>query len=133
MREAVGGSILFYIILGFLAVFIIFIALIMNYAASYRASNYVLTMLERTEGQVNIGTQNDTSRDKTLYGALHERNYYNSLEVCCVENMNGAIYKIQTVVNFELPMLGLNLDLPIRNETKTIYNVKCNYPEYLKC
>ena len=50
MREAVGGSILFYIILGFVAVYIIFIGVIMNYAATFRASNYVVTTLEEYEG-----------------------------------------------------------------------------------
>ncbi len=123
MREAIGSSILFYIILGFLALFIVFIALIMNYAACYRASNYVLTMLERSEGNV--------PRDE-LEAALRERNYYNSLTVCCYEFKNDAderpnsIYKIETQVDFELPMLGVSLPLKIRNETKTIYGVSCN-------
>ena len=127
MREAVGGSILFYIILGFLAIFIVFIALIMNYAACYRASNYVLTMLERTEGQVH--------RDE-LEEALRERKYYNELTVCCYEfdsssdNITSSIYKIQTQVNFDLPMIGVKLTLPIRNETKSIYATTCN-SEYI--
>ena len=123
MREAVGGSILFYIILGFLAIFIVFIALIMNYAACYRASNYVLTMLERTEGQVS---------KSELEEALRERSYYNTLTVCCHEytnssdNKTGSVYKIETQVNFDIPMIGLQLTLPIRNETKTIYATPCN-------
>ena len=132
MREAVGGSILFYIILGFLAIFIVFIALIMNYAACYRASNYVLTMLERTEGQVALGTRSDNAGDNTLYGALKERKYYNDLKVCCYQYNNSSdgkpssVYKIETVVNFDLPMIGVSLKLPIRNETKTIYGTTCN-------
>ena len=125
MREAVGGSILFYIILGFLAVFIIFIALIMNYAAAYRASNYVVTMIERTEGEVSIGGNNSVAGDNTLYGALMERKYYNSLEVSCSENSNGAIYKVSTKVPFKVPLLRVNLNLSIQNETKTLYKVKC--------
>ena len=76
MREAVGGSILFYIILGFLAVYIIFIGVIMNYAATYRASNYVLTKIEQTNAEVKIGTQSDTKADGTLYGILKSQNYY---------------------------------------------------------
>ena len=126
MREAVGGSILFYIILGFLAIFIVFIAIIMNYAACYRASNYVLTMLERNEGQV---------RKSELENALRERNYYNKLDVCCYEFSNSSdksvssIYKIETQVNFDIPLIGIKGTMPIRNETKTIYATSCN-PEY---
>lgn len=129
MREAVGGSILFYIILGFLAIFIVFIALIMNYAACYRASNYVLTMLERNEGQVP---------KSELENALRERKYYNELNVCCYQYNNSSdgkpssVYKIETFVNFDLPMLGVSLRLPIRNETKTIYGTTCQ-GAYDKC
>ena len=136
MREAVGGSILFYIILGFLAIFIVFIALIMNYAACYRASNYVLTMLERTEGHISKGNPSDKAGDNTLYGALKERKYYNTLKVCCYEFKTSAdekpnsIYKIETEVKFDLPMIGVSLPLKIRNETKTIYGAGCTNPEY---
>ena len=132
MREAVGGSLLFYIILGFLAVFIVFIALIMNYAAAYRASNYVLTMIERTEGQVAIGTSSSVAGDGTLVGALKERKYYNMLAVSCSEvnrddgTVYGSIYKITTSVPFSLPLINSKLNLYINNETKTIYNVPCN-------
>ena len=122
MREAVGGSLLFYIMIGFIFVFIVFIAVIMNYAAAYRASNYVLTMIERTEGNVQMGTSKDTSDNNTLYGALRERKYYNSLSVCCNQNSNGAIYKITTVVQFDLPLINVHLPLYINNETKTLYN-----------
>lgn len=125
MREAVGGSLLFYIIIGFLFIFIVFIALIMNYAAAYRASNYVVTMIERTEGEVQIGSSNSIAGDKTLYGALMERKYYNSLDVSCSENSNGAIYKVITTVPFEVPLIGAKPKITIQNETKTLYKVKC--------
>lgn len=126
MREAVGGSILFYIILGFLVVFIVFIAMIMNYAAAYRASNYVLTMIERTEGNILVGTTNDNAGDDSIIGQLKNRRYYNSLEISCSQNTNGAVYKVTTSVPFNLPIVNVNLNLDINNETKTIYGVECN-------
>ena len=125
MREAVGGSMLFYIILIFIFIYIVFIAVIMNYAATFRASNYVLTTLEETEGQVVLGTKGDTDTS-TLYGMLKNMNYHNDLFVTCSENNHGAVYKITTVVQFELPLSGVDLPLYINNETKTIYGVSCN-------
>ena len=129
MREAVGGSVLFMIILGFIGVYIVFIAVIMNYAATYRASNYVLTTLEETEGQVYLGTKGDTDTS-TLYGMLKTMNYHNDFVVTCSENTNGAVYKITTTVNFEIPLIDVDLKLKINNETKTIYGVSCN-PDYM--
>lgn len=125
MREAVGGSLLFYIMLIFLVIYIFFIGVIMNYAATYRASNYVLTRLEETEGMVAKGTKNDTNTS-TLYGQLKAMHYNNDLVVCCKENKQGAVYKITTNVAFKVPLIGVDLKLYVNNETKTIYGVKCN-------
>ena len=138
MREAIGGSILFYIILGFLAVYIVFIGVIMNYAATYRASNYVLTRIEQTEANIEVGLPSDTADKDTLYGVLKSRNYNNALNVCCydVGQTDNSIYKITTYVNFEVPLLGLDMKLNVKNDTKTIYGVRCSDREkqgYLRC
>lgn len=117
MREAVGGSLLFYIMIGFIFIYIVFIAVIMNYAATYRASNYVITALEESEGEVNR---------TTLIESLQDRNYYNGLSITCSENSNGdAIYRVTTYVNFDVPLIDAHLRLAINNETKAIYGEPC--------
>ena len=117
MREAVGGSLLFYIMIGFIFIYIVFIGVIMNYAATYRASNYVITTLEETEGKVNRSE---------LISALKNRNYNNDLSITCRENSSGdAIYKVITYVRFDVPLIDAHLNLEIRNETKAIYGESC--------
>ena len=117
MREAVGGSLLFYIMIGFIFIYIVFIAVIMNYAATYRASNYVITALEESEGEVNR---------TTLIESLQDRNYYNGLSITCSENSNGdAVYRVTTYVNFDVPLIDAHLRLAINNETKAIYGEPC--------
>ena len=117
MREAVGGSLLFYIMIGFIFIYIVFIAVIMNFAATYRASNDVITALEESEGEVNR---------TTLIESLQDRNYYNDLSITCSENSNGdAIYRVTTYVNFDVPLIDAHLRLAINNETKAIYGEPC--------
>lgn len=116
MREAVGGSMLFYIILIFIFIYIVFIGLIMNYAATYRATNYVVTTIEETEGEV---------LHDTLENALKDKNYHNKLTVTCSENSDGAVYRVETYVSFEVPLMGIDLSLAITNDTKTIYGEGC--------
>ena len=117
MREAVGGSLLFYIMIGFIFIYIVFIGVIMNYAATYRASNYVITALEESEGEVNR---------TTLIESLQDRNYYNDLSITCSENSNGdAVYRVTTYVNFDVPLIDAHLRLAINNETKAIYGEPC--------
>ena len=126
MREAVGGSMLFYIILIFIFIYIVFIGLIMNYAATYRASNYIITSLEETEGRVST----DISSTSSLCENLRDRKYNNKVYLSCRTNSNGdAIYKVKTLVSFELPLMGIDLDLQINNETKAIYGVECMIEE----
>ena len=89
----------------------------MNYAATYRASNYVITALEESEGEVNR---------TTLIESLQDRNYYNDLSITCSENSNGdAVYRVTTYVNFDVPLIDAHLRLAINNETKAIYGEPC--------
>lgn len=116
MREAVGGSMLFYFILIFIFIYIVFIGLIMNYAATYRATNYVVTTIEETEGEV---LYND------LKAGLQKKKYHNDLSVTCSENSDGAVYRVETYVAFEIPLMGIDFELAITNDTKTIYGENC--------
>ncbi len=126
MREAIGGSILFYIILGFIGVFIVFIAIIMNYAAAYRTNNYIVTTIEQYEGSYEFGNRDDLSDAGTLVGDLKKNGYYNGLDVTCSDNINGAVFKVVTYVNFYIPLIDVGFPLSIVNETKTIYNIHCS-------
>ena len=135
MKDAVGSSFMFMIILGFLAVYIVFMGVIMNYASTYRTSNYVLSKLENTEGKIQMlgSTNNQTD---SLCNLVRSNGYYNQLEVCCMEqsdaagNLVGSVFKIKTNVAFNIPVIDYDVTLKINNETKTIYNVSCSNTPY---
>ena len=50
MRESIGGSMLFYIVLFFLSIFIFFIASVIRYARVYKIKNSMVNYVERNEG-----------------------------------------------------------------------------------
>ena len=108
---------MFYIILAFIGVFIIFIAMIMNYAAAYRTNNYVVTEIEQSEGRIEY---------ETLVNNLKNRNYDKGLVVACDSNTNGSVFHVTTYVLFKLPIIKYNLKLKVNNDTKTIYKVYCS-------
>jgi len=124
MREAIGGSILFYIILGFLGIFIVFIAIIMNYAAAYRTSNYVVNMIEQTEGEIPFN--GDGKNQLGLVDYLKRNNYNNGLRVDCSSNTNGSVYHVTTYIKFYIPLIDVGFPIAINNDTKTIFNVYCD-------
>ncbi len=130
MREAVGGSILFYIILGFIGVFIVFIAIVLNYASAYRTNNYVVNMIEQYEGTYDFGRSGDENDEETLVGYLKRNKYYNGLKVTCDNvggiNPRGAVFNVTTYINFYIPLIEVGFPIAIKNDTKTIYGVNCN-------
>ena len=131
MKDAVGGSILFYIILIFIAIFIMFIAVIMNYAEAYRTNNYVVNTIEQYEGRKPLGTKSDTTSTDSLYGYLKRHRYFGKLDVTCTNipddtNPKGSVFGVTTYIKFYIPFVDVGFDIPIKNDTKTIYGIKCS-------
>ena len=50
MRDAVGGTFMMYVLLVFLAVYIMFVAVAFNYARAFRVKNKVIDIIEQNEG-----------------------------------------------------------------------------------
>ena len=121
MREAVGGTWLLYFFFIFIFIYVAFIAIIMNYASAYRTNNYIVSAVENHEGW------DDTNKIKAdvrnLYG------YTGDIRYCCIENSsNGVVYRVQTYINFELPLISTEFKIPITTDSKTIYgpDAYCN-------
>ena len=118
MREAVGGTWLLYFFFIFIFVYVAFIAVIMNYASAYRTNNYIISSVENLEGNVKWDTLKVDIRNK--YG------YNSDIGYCCNTNSNnGVVYRIQTYVYFDIPMLNTDVKIPITNDSKTVYGGKC--------
>lgn len=130
MKESTGSTFIFFIILGFLAIFIVFIAIIMNFASAYRTNNYVVNLIEQYEGRYPYGNSNDTTPD-TLVGYLKNSRYYEGLEVECSNigpdsfNPVGAVFSVKTFIKFRIPIINLDMKLKIVNKSKTIYKISC--------
>ncbi len=125
MREAVGGSMLMYIIIPIIFLFVVFIAFIMNYASAYRASNYLITQIETCEA--NIDNCNSLPHGKeSMEENIRTKYYYrNGVSYSCTNNAKGSVYKVTLNVNFELPLIGKIGVYKVYSESKTIYNVNC--------
>ena len=123
MREAIGGTYLFWGFLFVIFVYVAFIAVIMNYASAYRTNNYIVSEVENLEGNVTWRSVKNTVRNAY--------NYADNVGFCCSKNASGGVvYKVETYIDFEIPLLTVKFRIPITNESKTIYNGTCNYSDY---
>lgn len=122
MREAIGGSLMIYLIIPIIVLLIFFVAFIMNYASAYRAANYVVTQLENCQGQV--GNCNGIDMQTITEKVISEYKYIPAgrrpISPCYFESGNGYIFRVTLPVSFELPLVGNFNPIEVKSETKTI-------------
>ncbi len=136
MREAVGGSLLLYLLIPIIVLIIVFVGFIMRYASTYRAANYVTSKIETCNGKMdeNANTTCGHASKNSIKNELKSKyNYINGYTVCCIDNDRGSVYRTTLKVEFELPLVGKFSPFNVKVETKTIYNVKCAQSSFGVC
>ena len=124
MREALGSTMMLYIIIPIILVFIFFIGFIMNYASAYRSANYLITQIETCNGNISSGC--DHVDFSTLMENLKtEYHYDDNIRISCMENGTGSIYRVQLPISFDLPLIGRVGVYNVKSETKTLQNGIC--------
>ena len=137
MREAIGSSWLFYLLIIFLLIYVFFMAFVMNYASAYRAANYVVTQIEVCQAENNVdceGKDVDALRE-----AIRVKYHYvdsktsGGMSICCIDNGNGSVYRVTLPIDFDVPFIGGISALKVKAETKTINNKTCRASGFGSC
>ena len=115
MRDSIGGTMLFWIVLFLFSIFIIFIAFIIKYARVYKIKNSMVNYVERNEG---IDTQANFDTQLLLAGYSTNGQY----KICRYMLKSGGYYTIELYSRTEFPVIGnfVSLNIAIKGETKTI-------------
>ena len=152
MREAIGGTFLFNIMIVFIFFFAAFLAIAINYSQAFRIKNQIINYIEQYEGMNNDTSKNeivDYIKDAGYYrdqpcdcddgdyscgntndsrngGAVSNSSGSYTVKGLCVrelENRNGdKYYRVTTFVGFELPVIGNMINFEVKGETKIITN-----------
>lgn len=119
MREAVGGTMLMYIVFGFLLIYIFFMAVVINYGRVFRTKNALVSYIEVEEG-FKTGI-----KDSLIAKARNEQGYYDEIYACYVYDATRDItyFTIELEIKFQLPMVSQSVKIPITGETAAIRNV----------
>lgn len=140
MKEAFGSTFMIYILLIFLAVYITFVAVALNYAKAFRVKNSIIDIIEQNEGvdlDDNGGTirKIDTRLKEYSYNVrgIEEDKYITAgtgkcydLGYCITkvsDDIKGKYYKVITFVHLEIPFMDLGFTIPIRGETRVIERI----------
>lgn len=112
MKESIGGTMLFWIVLFFMSIFIAFLAAVIQYAKVYKIKNSVINYLEQGEG---ISSQTEFEDILTRLGYSKKNGY-----VVCRYNAQdrGGYYFVKLYANFEV--MSFSLKVKIKGETRLI-------------
>lgn len=134
MREAIGGSLLLNLILVFTGLVILFFVGILAYSKAYRVKNRIIEIIERYEtyeGNIRVETEINTDLKDVGYRATYGNrcsrdNLNNTNYSYCVykkesTDTSGAYYyEVVTYVQFDFPIIGSNITIPVKGETKIL-------------
>lgn len=112
MRESIGGTMLFWIVLFFMSIFITFLAAVIQYAKVYKIKNSMINYLEQGEG---IASKAEFENVLADLGYPQKGKY-----VICrygAEN-RGGYYYIKLYATFSV--LNASVDVMVKGETRLI-------------
>lgn len=146
MREAFGGAFTIKLMLIFLAIYIAFIAVALNYAKAFRVKNRIIDIIEQNEGIDSYDDTKEGSVIGNINSYLNTVGYYVNLANIknnntenincydggyCIEETTAPVtdgitskyYKVTTYININFPFFKLNFNIPITGETRKIERI----------
>lgn len=136
MKEAYGGGFSIWLFMVFFVIYVCFIAVILQFAKTYRVKNYVINVLEQHQytgaANDNALTILDSYLDNVPY-TISDEVAFNQCEkygsnvavyhgVCIIPQgeTQKKYYKVVVFFEADFPFLNLNMTIPASGETKVI-------------
>ena len=138
MREAIGGTWIFGIVITFIVLFSGYLAVSVNYSKAFRVKNELVSLIEKYEGhgpeaQKQIETYLDgvgywvygscttEGRGSGFVATTNSEYKYCVDKVETSDSLNRAYFKVTVFFKLDLPVVGGIFTFPITGETKSIY------------
>ena len=140
MREAIGGTWIFSIVIVFIVLFSGYLAVSINYSKAFKVKNGIINIIEHNEG-LNQTAQNEI--DNYLGGVGYyvyskcmidegengysPNNTNSGYRYCISKRVSGegtlakAYYKVRVFFRLDLPIIGSLFVFPVTGETKAVY------------
>lgn len=143
MRESIGNTFVFNIVIIFVAIIIALLVGSLSYSKAFKVKNRIVSVIEKHETydsgarneietalasigyRVNPGgTQNCPERGgATAINAINSNYRYCIYEYDTGTSGKGRYYGVITYMHFDIPIIGQFIEFPIYGETKIIYDI----------
>lgn len=150
MRESAGGLKILGMVIVFFFIFIMLLAVSINYAQAFRVKNKIIDYIEQYEGYYLLAPGDDSSEygyakdriddyindigyftfeDGNAAARIKEGNYTVCIKEVVRNSIRGRIYRVVTNVTLKLPGIIPNLEIPITGETRFISKNGIDYSD----
>ncbi len=140
MREAIGSTFIFKLMIFFIFFFASFLAIAINYSQAFSIKNQIINILEKSEGYTATSRQdiinlanssgyyrsvNCSSRDDGENVIIPDVGQLNGI---CIKKLpdssttDNRYYQVTTYVSFNFPIIGNLFTFGVKGETKVITN-----------
>lgn len=135
MKEAIGTSMVFNLILIFVGIFIALLVGSLAYSKGFKVRNKIIDLIERNEGYNDTAkAQIDQNMGDIGYYIMINRTCesYNGVEplpnnspyrYCVYEysTSKGKYYGVKVFIHFDFPIIGNFIEIPLYGETRIIF------------
>ena len=115
MREAIGGTLLFWFIIPIFMLIIMFVGFIISYASAYRSANYLVREIETCQSMTSCA---HTSLDSMKSAIKEKYKYGGKVDCTCDTSGNKTTCNVTLYVGMDLPLIGRIDYFAVRAETK---------------
>lgn len=160
MKEAIGGSWLFLIVIVFLSLFACFISVSVNLSKSYKVKDEILFLIEKNHGMnkaaleemsdylTDVGYRSTgkcpTGDGACWYGFSYDNTKSSSMNpnfcvkktvvsATAIGHPNTAYYSVKVFFKLDMPVLNNVLKFTVDGETSQIVNVNDTLIKNVKC
>ena len=139
MREAIGGTWIFTIVIVFIVLFSSYLAISVNYSKAFKVKDSIISIIEHNEGlssnaQEEIanylsgigyfvyGTCNSNKKGYEKSNTARKYKYcISKKEVGDSASLRKTYYKVRVFFRLDLPVIGDIFTFPVSGETKAVY------------
>lgn len=139
MREAVGNTFLYNVIIIFILLALLILVGSLSYSKGFKAKNKIVAIIEDHRGydeevidEIDEVLRGSGYRPKSVFrhdecpdrnGELLEQS--DRYMYCVYENQTdrGVYYSVTIFIRFEIPLISGILEFPVNGDTRTIYDL----------
>ena len=138
MKEAIGTSMVFNLIIIFIVVFIVILVGSLGFSKGFKVRDRIIDIIEKHEGYTDaskteidenlasIGYQIELNQQCKVKNGKQPLSNNSGFRYCVYQydTNKGDYYGVMVFVHFDFPIIGSFIELPLYGETRIIFDKK---------